>query len=177
MRGTVRTFADERGWGFIDGEDGASYYVHREQVAGGAALHPGQHVAFAGTATPRGLRARAVVPGPVPTLIYLPPTEWIVARSATVRGYVLAREAGACAAWGRDLDAVRARLCAEAASLGANAVLGLERTQRTRGIWFSAYRWTEHTLTGRAVVLLRRVYTTDAALIARCRPIRLAGAA
>lgn len=177
MQGTVRVFSAARGYGFIDGQDGRSYYAHRDAIAGGGPLVPGQAARFAAVATPQGWRARAIAPGPAPTLLYLPPAEWIVARAATVRGYVVAREAGTCAAWGRDLDAVRDRLCAEAASLGANAVLGLGRTQRRRGTWFSGYCWTEHELSGRAVILLRPVYTTDAALIARCRPLRLAGAA
>lgn len=176
MRGTVRAFIAEQGFGFIDGEDGVGYFAHRDEVRGGV-LVPGQRVDFTPTSTPKGPRARAIAPGVVPTLVYLPPDEWIVARSATVRGYVLAREVGTCAAWGRDLDAVRDRLCDAAASLGANAVLGLGRAQRRSGTWFSAYRWTEHEMAGRAVVLLRPAYTTDAALIARWRPARPAGAA
>lgn len=171
MRGTVQEFTVERGCGSITGEDGRRYFAHRSEVAGGAPLTPGQAVAFTATAAPHGPRARAIAPGPVPTLVYLPPAAWIVARAPAVRGHVVAREVGACAAWGRDLDAVRDRLCNEAARLGANAVLGLARTQRSRGTWFSAYRWTEHTLAGRAVVLVHPVYTTDAALIARWRPL------
>lgn len=177
MRGTVRAYVTERGYGFADAEDGQSYYVHRDDVAGGAPLAPGQAVAFEPTATPRGLRARAVQPGAAPTLVYLPPPTWIVARAPAVRGYVIAREVGICAAWGRDLDEVREILCDEAAGHGANAVVGLTRTQRSRGVWFHARRWTEHDLAGRAVVLLRPMYTTDAALIARCRAQGLVGAA
>lgn len=171
MHGRAQAFMAERGFGFIAGEDGRRYFAQRSEVAGGAPLLPGQAVAFTATAAPHGPRARAIQPGPAPTLVYLPPAAWIVARSSAVRGHVLAREIGACAAWGRDLDAVRDRLCDEAARLGANAVLGLERAQRSRGTWFSGYRWTEHTLAGRAVVLVRPVYTTDAALIARWRPL------
>lgn len=177
MRGTVRAFMAERGFGFITGEDGQGYFAHRSEIAGGAPLLPGQDVAFTATATPHGPRARAIQPGAAPTLVYLPPAAWIVARASAVRGHVVAREVGACLAWGRDLDAVRDRLRAEAARYGANAVLGVSRTQRSRGTWFSAYRWTEHELAGRAVVLVRPVYTTDAALIARRRPLAPGGAA
>ena len=99
-------------------------------------------------------------------LVYLPPTEWIVARSDTVRGYAILHDVGTCWARGRDLDAVRASLCEQAAKLGGNAVLNLTRTQSTQGGLWSNYRWTEHELTGRAVVLGFPISTTDPATIA-----------
>lgn len=46
VRGKVDTFEPNRGWGFVVGEDGISYYLHRSEVRGGSLPLVGSEVAF-----------------------------------------------------------------------------------------------------------------------------------
>jgi cold shock CspA family protein len=44
--GTIRTFDVERGYGFISGDDGEYYHLHRSEVLGGKFPLTGQRVQF-----------------------------------------------------------------------------------------------------------------------------------
>ncbi len=58
--GTVTSFHDDRGYGFIDGGKGPDLFVHRTNVS--KRLAPGQHVEFAVREGRKGLEAFDVVP-------------------------------------------------------------------------------------------------------------------
>ncbi|MHC8375647.1 cold-shock protein [Pseudomonas sp. MDT1-16] len=55
----------ERGFGFIRGNDGRNYFVHKKSVAGGE-LVDGQQVEFDGMPGPKGYKAVSVIPGDLP---------------------------------------------------------------------------------------------------------------
>lgn len=46
VTGVVETFQEERGWGFIQGDDGQDHYLHRSEVLDGALPLPGSRVRF-----------------------------------------------------------------------------------------------------------------------------------
>ena len=46
MNGTVKFFNDEKGFGFISGEDGNEYFVHKTGLAEGMRLHENDSVTF-----------------------------------------------------------------------------------------------------------------------------------
>lgn len=48
VEGQVDSFSTENGWGFIAGDDGQSYYLHRSEVLEGRLPMKGQRVAFYG---------------------------------------------------------------------------------------------------------------------------------
>ena len=61
MTGVVETFDRVRRFGFIRGEDGRSYFVHRTSLVDGAFfLDPGDRVVFEALLAPRGPRAERV---------------------------------------------------------------------------------------------------------------------
>lgn len=64
MEGTVKRFNAERGYGFIDGSDGETYFVHQSKIlmSGYRSLENGQKVAFDVEQTDRGLQAINVQP-------------------------------------------------------------------------------------------------------------------
>jgi CspA family cold shock protein len=69
VTGTVRSFRDERGYGFITSDDGEDIFFHHTaiQMAGYRRLDSGQRVEFDMESTPRGPQAFNVVPlGPPP---------------------------------------------------------------------------------------------------------------
>lgn len=63
MKGTVKFFNSERGYGFIIGEDGKDYFVHYSaiQVEGYKSLDENEEVEFDVEETERGEQAANVV--------------------------------------------------------------------------------------------------------------------
>jgi len=60
MKGKVKMFNTERGFGFITGDDGKDVYVHTSSIEGGAALAVGTAVEYEVEAGERGARAKNV---------------------------------------------------------------------------------------------------------------------
>jgi CspA family cold shock protein len=60
MKGKVKMFNSERGFGFITGEDGKDVYVHSTAIQGGAKLAVGDNVEYEVEAGERGPRAKNV---------------------------------------------------------------------------------------------------------------------
>jgi CspA family cold shock protein len=62
--GTVKWFSDQKGYGFITGDDGQDVFCHFSaiQVEGFKTLRDGQKVTFEVTKGDKGLRAANVVP-------------------------------------------------------------------------------------------------------------------
>jgi CspA family cold shock protein len=60
--GTVKWFRNEKGYGFITGEDGQDVFVHFSAIAmeGYKTLEEGQKVTFEVTQGPKGLQASDV---------------------------------------------------------------------------------------------------------------------
>jgi CspA family cold shock protein len=62
--GTVKWFNNEKGFGFIQREEGEDVFVHYSQIEGGGfkTLEEGQRVEFEVVQGPKGLQANAVKP-------------------------------------------------------------------------------------------------------------------
>ena len=60
MKGKVKMFNVERGFGFITGEDAKDVYVHTSAIEGGAALAVGTDVEYEVETSERGPRAKNV---------------------------------------------------------------------------------------------------------------------
>ena len=60
MKGKVKMFNVERGFGFITGDDGNDVYVHTSKIEGGMALSPGDSVEYEVEVGERGSRAKNV---------------------------------------------------------------------------------------------------------------------
>lgn len=62
MTGTIKTLRTDKGFGFIQGEDGQEYFMHRSAVRGAVfeQLREGQTVTFDGSRGDKGLRAENV---------------------------------------------------------------------------------------------------------------------
>ena len=63
MRGKVKWFNNDKGYGFIEYKEGEDIFVHYSQIRedGYRSLEEGQEVKFDLTETERGLQARNVV--------------------------------------------------------------------------------------------------------------------
>jgi len=63
MKGTVKNFNKEKGFGFITGEDGKDVFFHYSSIQSDSykVAAPGDRVEFDVEQSPRGLRATKVV--------------------------------------------------------------------------------------------------------------------
>ncbi len=60
MKGTVKFFNEQKGFGFISGEDGNEYFVHSSGLASDARLQEGDAVTFDVEEGDRGPKASNV---------------------------------------------------------------------------------------------------------------------
>ena len=60
MKGKIKMFDSQRGFGFITGEDGKDVYVHSTAVQGGVTLAVGDMVEYEVESGERGPRAKNV---------------------------------------------------------------------------------------------------------------------
>jgi len=60
MEGTVKWFNLKKGYGFIDGDDGESYFVHNSALTKGKFLKENDRVSFEAVETDKGKQAQKV---------------------------------------------------------------------------------------------------------------------
>jgi len=63
MLGVIRSYSAEKGFGFVDGKDGVSYFMHKNQLADKSQapqLKIGINIEFDPTPTPKGMQANKV---------------------------------------------------------------------------------------------------------------------
>ena len=61
MKGTVKRFFGEKGYGFVDGNDGQSYFLHIKQIRDQVIPKDGDEVKFDGVETEKGKQAHNVM--------------------------------------------------------------------------------------------------------------------
>jgi cold shock CspA family protein len=156
LEGIVKTFIAAKGFGFIDGSDGRSYWFHQSQFSpplDNIDTLDGALVIFDPTPGPKGYVAKRL------SLAQEQATEWLLSEEFAYikgdepkRGRVVAITAGDISAEGSgDPDAVKAKLKALATSLGANALVDFryEKTTGSRG----NYNYTIHVFRGSPAIL------------------------
>ncbi len=60
MEGKVKWFNRDKGYGFIEGDDGEEYFVHHSALAEGTFLRDNDRVSFDAAETERGKQARNI---------------------------------------------------------------------------------------------------------------------
>lgn len=163
--GVVRSFVESKAYGFIDGDDGESYFVHIKEVQGGVPLVTGQQVWFIPKPAPKGSKATQVVAGQAPTLIYIEPDNFIVSKAPVPNGVEVIVVVGN--GWAESNDPHRARedLIQLAKSYGANAIINNNLERYTQQQTCSNYKFTMHRQHGDFAVVKRVGSSSDPAVI------------
>ncbi|WP_371034721.1 cold-shock protein [Pseudomonas shirazica] len=167
IEGVVTSFVQVKGYGFINGDDGEHYFVHVSEVQGTQALVSGQRVTFVPTASPKGSKAKKVVPGLRPTPIHVEPDNFIWSKDGPPAGMEVVLITGT--GWSKSNDPNEARqiLADQAREFGANAVLHVTMDKWTEGQLLGNYCCTMHRFSGQFAVVKVVSSSSDPEVIAR----------
>jgi cold shock CspA family protein len=167
IKGVVTSFVQAKGYGFINGDDGERYFVHVNDVLGDQGLVTGHRVTFVPTPSPKGSKAKQVVPGLGPTPIYAEPDSFIWSKGGPPPGMEVVLTIGS--GWGKSNDPNEARqnLTNQAREMGANAVLNVTMDKWTESQPFSNYCSTMHCFSAEFAVVKVISSSSDPEVIAR----------
>lgn len=174
VTGVVRSYIQLRGFGFIEGNDGRTYFVHVSDLRGAAGLAERQVVSFEASEVPKGYKALNVELCPLPSVTeqaYRSPANFIMARDGAVRGYETMYELGDGVADARDPGEAREKLKQLAIARGANAIVNLSLEKLVHEEGFTGYRYTVHRYRGNFQNVQRLYSTSVSELISRSRAI------
>lgn len=163
--GVVRSFVEVKAFGFIEGDDGKSYFVHLNDVRGSVAPRAGQRVTFVPTPSRKGSQAMQVIPGQAPTAIYVEPKSFLVtnAERPVDEDVILLLRRG----WveSHDINDARQALIEMAMNFGANAIINTNMDRFTEKKFFSKDKYLFR-YSGTFAVVKAVEYSADPAVIA-----------
>lgn len=155
MKGKIKRYLDSKGYGFIDGEDGKSYYFHTSDVTkdcGG--ITEGLFVSFDEHLTERGFRAKRVAPLAVEaTCLRL--LRGFHSNASGLPAGVSIMSCARLTIRDRDLNKARTMLVEDAKSVGANGLVNKGYNKETGSL--GNYQYTVHVVSGDCAVLAEKV--------------------
>ena len=160
--GSVSTFLESKGYGFIAGDDGRSYFVHRSELKEADSLHEGQRVSFSEHAGPKGYRARKVVLLSTQTECKIRlPESTMATKLSSIQGWEVFIESNwkICAGVRGNPNDARALIKSRAERLGYNGVINVAYSKETgveSGTGRGTHYFTIHRLEGTPVLFGRR---------------------
>lgn len=164
MKGRVKSFIPDKGYGFLLGDDGRSYFFHSSDLESSelaSRVIDGQLVEFEASATPKGYRARKCkllrLSGEQALTL---PTKFLTSKTKAVAGWEIAEAAD----WlivtsSRDSpDDARIQIEDLANRIGANAAIEISYSKSRgaeRGRGRGVHYFTVHHFTARPVFVVR----------------------
>lgn len=161
MRGVIRSYVEEKSYGFIDGEDGQSYYFHQNETdTSQGQIRIGSVVGFDPTPAKRGLKAKKVVVSQARGVLYVEPETFVSSKTSTASGYVTYHVLDEIETEHKTSpDEARNEIVEICATLGANAVLNLAYKRATSQS--GNYVYSTHAFSGRPAIIAREVPTDN----------------
>lgn len=168
MQGTIKSFLEEKGYGFIIGDDGNDYFFHANAFKSDkdrAEICDGLSVVFDGVPTPKGYRAKSISYEVEPkNLKYEVPMDVQISKTGEVRGWQLIEDSS----WRffissrNSIDDTRDELCSKAKQFGANALINYHYGKRTgseAGTGKGTHHFTIHEISAQPVNVAKRSNT------------------
>lgn len=169
--GVVRSFVEVKAFGFIEGDDGKSYFVHLNDVRGSVTLVAGQRVTFVPTPSRKGSKAIRVIPGQAPTAIYVEPKSFVVSsaeRPVDNDVIIMLRREWPDWVESNDINDARQALIEMAMNFGANAILDAFMDRFTQKKFLSKDKYLFR-YSGTFAIVKVVGYSADPAVIADAR--------
>lgn len=167
MDGVVKSYVAEKRFGFIDGNDGKSYFFHLTHFVdrqAPEAIREGLMLRFDPTPGPKGLQARRIHIEKTHAVMLVEPDKFIVSKDQDPRyGVVLYRAPRIEFESDESIDKAKNRLFEQAASIGANAILSL--TYRRDTGHAGNYVYSIHAYSGHPAIVMHEKASTDVAKI------------
>jgi cold shock CspA family protein len=165
VKGAIKTYLPEKGYGFIKGDDGKDYFFHISQFKDknqASQVCEGALVEFEQVATPKGYQAKQCrLLSEEGTSRYAVPDEMISSRSAGAKGWEVIEKADwvVIGSSRNSPDDAKRDLLEGAQAVGANGVIHTEYFKTTGsepGTGNGTYHFTIHNFQGQPVTFAKR---------------------
>jgi len=165
-QGTIRSYSDSRRFGFIDGDDGVSYFFHQNSLSDRSARPSiGQLVTFEDHPTPKGMAAKEVVIQGNAHKVHedIEQGDVLVSKSDRCgRGNEILYEGGRTYVESRSPDEAIRILKENARKGGFNALINLSRSRCTHAGFFDSHNYyTVHKFEATPALVKRVEYSVD----------------
>jgi cold shock CspA family protein len=164
MTGEIKSYIDQKGFGYITGDDGKSYFFHRSDCEDQQYIADGARVEFDPTATPKGYKAlKIIIHGDDYIDTYVTPNSIILSKSEIVNGWEIIEASSeyiVAASGSGDPDEVKNCLKSNLVQIGANA--GLNLTYNKGKGSEGNYVFTVHVFSAVPVILAKRSVSSEA---------------
>lgn len=157
MRGTVKTYLPEKGYGFLKGDDGKDYFFHNSELVNKESenkVYENAFIEFDQVATPKGYKAiKCKVLNPKDIDTYVTPDVFLTSKTRVIKGWEVVEE-GQWYVYGSSEDSPEAAkndVINCAITVGANALIELEyyKTKGSKlGTGQGIYNFTIHNFRG-----------------------------
>lgn len=135
MRGKIKSFIEGKGYGFVLGEDGKDYFLHKKNMIGFplSGVADGTIVDFEPAANSKGYLAQRCEIIEVAEVGYEMPSQLLTSKSDTVRGWEVLEVSDWIieSVWNKDKNMALRDFKMRASLLGANAILEFRYVQDT----------------------------------------------
>lgn len=153
MEGRIKTYLPSKGYGFIEGDDGKSFFFHMQDFKSATAkIEENLFVAFEETATPKGYRAKNVEI--VNNIGHLAPASGFVYSKKRVPKGMDVRFSAMIQSVDKDLRTAENGLRDTARQLGGNGLINVTYSKFTESK--GNYQYTVHRFRGECAVLAER---------------------
>jgi len=133
MTGTIKSYLEDKQFGFIKGDDNKDYFFHRSSVNNKDSIVDGAVVSFETKATPKGYSAVKVKIEKLSEMKYIVPDDIYTSKDRKVKGWETVEESlwTIHSSTKDSPDMARQEIIRRAASIGANAVVNLQYNKTT----------------------------------------------
>jgi cold shock CspA family protein len=150
VKGVITNYLPTKGYGFIEGEDGKDYFLHRSELKITQNQDvSGRLVEFTESATARGYAAKnARILTGIAEMKYTPPDDFQISKSDTIRGFTIVERPGWRVQYrsSHSIDAARNYVKSIAKASGANGIINWSYDKSTA--WDGNYAFGRESLKG-----------------------------